>query len=116
MSIVADMEASVVADGFDPVYVRNLQEHQLAEGLDRQPLGHLRPRRKVRQLILRTIKRTQETRIIERFQEIVESASLESAQRILIVSRHEDDGRRQLASQQLQYIKPVTTWHLHVEK
>jgi chloramphenicol 3-O-phosphotransferase len=57
-----------------------------------------------------------EARVVERFQQIVEGAGFEGTQRIAVVSGDENDRGRSVAAQQLQDIKAIAFWHLHVEK
>src|SRR6185503_18839164 len=55
-------------------------------------------------------------RIVKRLQEIVQSAHLESLQRILVISGNKDDHRHRLISELLQHLKPIHLRHLHIKK
>lgn len=55
------------------------------------------------------------SRLVERLQQTIESAHLESAQFVVVVGGHED-GAGRVASQHLDHIEAVTLGHLHVEK
>ncbi len=113
----ADVHAGVVAGGLDPVDVRDIQKYQFAAAFDRQALHALRRyRRVVRNFVLGPAQGADEARVVEWLQQVVECSRLERAQRVVFVSGHKDDRRRQVGAEQLKHVEAVAFGHLHVEK
>src|SRR5262249_37647335 len=93
------------------------QEQHLTLTSDYEPLCCSRLRRQVvSEPLLGTIQSTAKACIVEWLQQVIERPRLECTQRILIVGRHEDDDRRQIAAQQLEYVEAPAFGHLHVQK
>src|SRR5579859_805131 len=57
--------------------------------------------------LLRALQRQLEARVVERLQQVVERSRGEGAKRVLIVGGDEDDGRGQVAAQQLKHVESV---------
>ena len=115
--VTAHMQAGVIARSLDPVDIRDIQEQHLAPTLDYESLRWLAVAAvcSARSYPWRD-SRHDEARVVKWLQQVIERPRLEGAQRILIVGRHKDDGRRQIAAQQLEYVKAPAFGHLHVEK
>ena len=117
VSVAAHMQAGVIARSLDPVDVRDTHEQHLAPASDYESLWGSRLRRQVvGEPFLGTLQGTTEARVVERLQQVIERSRLEGAQRIFVVGRHEDDGRRQIVAQQLEYVEAAAFGHLHIEK
>ena len=65
----------------------------------------------VRELLLGPAQGASKARVVERLQQVVERSRLEGAQRIFVVSRHEYDGGRQIAAQELQHVEAIALRH-----
>src|SRR5258705_6828939 len=101
------MQAGVIVRRLDPIDLGSLQKRNLPRALDREPLQRRRRISLMGESRLGTPKRTIESSIIKRLQEVVERTRLKGPQRILVISRNEDHRRGQLSPQHLQHIKPI---------
>ena len=68
------------------------------------------------ELLAHAIERDVETRVLDRFQEIVERVGFERTQRILIVRGHENRQRHLRRRHGSQKLETVDAGHLHVEE
>src|SRR6266481_2774454 len=108
------MDRGIIILGLDMIDLGKFQEQDLVCGLDDEAirpraLGVLKP-------CLGARNGAMKARVIERFEEIVQSAGIEGAQRIMIVSGDENNGRRKRRAQALQNIEAIAFGHLNIEK
>ena len=67
-------------------------------------------------LFARALQRVGEPLAVERFEQVVERADLECAQRVLIVGGDEDDQRHALAADRFDHFEAVHLRHLNIEE
>src|SRR5215510_5897754 len=130
------MDLDVVVGGPDPINFVYAQKRDAAAGftggLDRQSFKifsfGLKSRHHFMQLranrfevfaanpISGPFERFKKTLPVNRLQQIIERAHLESSQRVFIISGDENDMRHLFYADGLDYSEPVQPWHLNIEK
>jgi hypothetical protein len=112
----SDVQAGVIIGGFDPVDFRQSHKPDLANTFDGQAIWACRMKSALQDSLFGARQRTFEAWVVERFQQVIQSARLECPQRILIIGSHEHDRGRHLRSEEFQHVKPIALRHLHIEK
>src|SRR5262249_44024290 len=138
MRLAADVQTNVIVGGFNPVYFLRLHEKYSAGGFDQKLLFifGLRPAlarfcfplQQREQSLFQPggfalfnlnpgpVDRQRETLVIEGLEQVIERLHLEGLERILIVSRDEDDGGNLPEINLLQHVEAAHLRHLHVQK
>ena len=127
-----DVQADVVAGGFDPVDLVHPQEEQPSGRLDHQTVGaRLIPAQVLDQgeqapaqvagfvaldLLARALQGLGEALAVERLEDVVEGADLEGLQGVLVVRGDEDHQRHALRPDRVDHVEAAHLRHLHVQE
>src|ERR1700691_551939 len=112
----ANVQARVVVGSLDPVDLGDLYEPDLPHAFDGQALQFSRQIFAVLDSLLGAVEGSIEAGVVEGVQQVIERSGLESPQRVMVVGSHKDYGGRQVLTELLEHVEPVTLRHLHVEK